>query len=69
MNLICVYLLENEIKKLIETEPLTNQEELWLETCERELALIKQLRLDSICFYGCSRDEFMSKINNYTINL
>jgi hypothetical protein len=69
VNLICVYLLESEIKKLKETEPLTNQEELWLETCERELVLIKQLRLDSISYYGCSRDEFVSKIKNYTISL
>jgi hypothetical protein len=62
------YLLRTEITRLQNKEELTNQEECWLESCERELLLSKQLQLSNICYYGCSRDEFKEKIKDYTIN-
>lgn len=66
-ELICEYLLRTEISRIQDKEQKTNKDECWLESCERELYLIKKLQLNRISFYGCSRDEFKEKIKNYAI--
>jgi hypothetical protein len=66
-ELVCEYLLRNEISRLQNKDNRTNQDECWLESCERELCLINQLQLNRISYYGCTRDEFSERIIKYSI--